>query len=277
MLASQRGIRIVQPKFGLSKSDYFFKNGSNIISKGLSSVKYLNKAVANELYELAQSNTYDTFFDLLRDIVEKTSLNARQLDVLIKIDFFSDFGNIRELSEIVRIFDFMKQGKAKNISREKIDGTWMESLIQPYVESVGKNGNALKSYRILDMPSILKACAEKVMAAGLEDIPFRTKIQNQKDYLGYVDLTTNKEEDRRKLFVMDVRPMASKSGANAGNIWGYAVFTRSVGSGKQGRFTVRTDLYDKLPVVKGQVIYVDEYWTNKSGYHYLDKYHIVEN
>lgn len=274
--AIQHRISLSPAKFGKSRSGYMIDSACKTIYKGLESVKYLNSAASEFLYSLRE-NHYDTFMDLLMDIANNPALNARQLDVLIRIDFFSDFGNIRELSEIVHVFDFMKQGNAKSIAKAKVDGTWMEPLIQPYVESVGKNGNVLKSYRVMDMPSILKACTQKIMNAGLSDVPFKTKIQNQKDYLGYVDLTTNKQEDRRKLFIMDLRSMTSKSGAHAGEIWGYAVFTRSIGSGKQGRFTIRTDLYNKMPVTKGQVIFVDEYWTNKSGYHYLDRYHVIEN
>lgn len=98
--ANKVGVRITPPRFGLSKSDYFFTKDKNIIAKGLSSVKYMSKAIANELYELSKNNTYSTFTDLLADIYGKTSVNSRQLDILIKIDFFSDFGNQRELMKI---------------------------------------------------------------------------------------------------------------------------------------------------------------------------------
>lgn len=196
--------------------------------------------------------------------------------MLIKIGFFSEFGNIAELSRLVDLFDFFKGGNASSISTQKINGTWMEPLIRPYATDIGKNGNQLKSYRFTDAHSALRACAKHLLSKHLPDVSYRVKIQNQKDYLGYVDLTTNKDEDRRKLFIMDVRPMVSKTGRSAGSIWGYAVFTRSLGSGKQLRFTIKTDLFDRLPVQKGEVIYADKAYVNKSGYYYLDEYHLIE-
>ena len=112
--ANKVGVRITPPRFGLSKSDYFFTKDKNIIAKGLSSVKYMSKAIANELYELSKNNTYSTFTDLLADIYGKTSVNSRQLDILIKIDFFSDFGNQRELMKICDIFEMLL--KARNFN-----------------------------------------------------------------------------------------------------------------------------------------------------------------
>ena len=43
ILAKQRGITIVPPKFGISRSDYFFTKEKRVIAKGLSSVKYMGK------------------------------------------------------------------------------------------------------------------------------------------------------------------------------------------------------------------------------------------
>lgn len=274
--AIKNHISLSPAKFGKSRSGYMIDQNSKTIYKGMESIKYLNSASAEYLYSL-KDNKYRTFMDLLVDISQNSFVNARQLDVLIKIDFFSEFGNIRELSEIVSLFDLMKNGNAKSISREKVDGTWLQSTIQPFVESHGKNGNPLKSYRIIDMRGLLDAGTVRILSAGLQDVPFKIKIQNQMDYLGYVDLTTNKDEDRRKLFIMDIRPMASKFGTGKGSVWGYAVFTRSLGSGKQSRFTIKTDLYQKIPVVKGQVVYADKVWKNNKGYWYLDEYHVLEN
>ena len=103
MLARQRGIKIIQPKFGVSKGEYFFDKEKNVIAKGVSSVKYMSMAGADELYALSKSNHYDYFIDLLRDINTKTSIDSRQLDILIKIDYFSMFGNQRELFKIIEM------------------------------------------------------------------------------------------------------------------------------------------------------------------------------
>ena len=274
--AAKNHVSISPAKFGKSRAGYMIDHDAKTIYKGMESIKYMNSAASEFLYSL-KDNRYDTFMDLLLEMYNNPSVNTRQIDVLIKIGFFSDFGNIRELSEMKQVLEFLKNGNAKSISRSKVDETWMQELIQPYVEATGKNGKELKSYRVIDMSGILKSVASKILSSGLKDVSFKIKIQNQRDYLGYVDLTTNREEDRRKLFVMDVRPMAQKIDGKRGAIWGYAVFTRSVGSGKQSRLTVRASDYDATPIRQGDVIFADRVWKNNRGYWYLDRYHQVDS
>ena len=91
-------------KFRYAKAEYSFDKNTNTIYKGVSSIKFLNKNSANELYEL-RDNKYNSFVDLLYDIKEKTSVNSRQLDILIKLDYFSEFGEINKLLKITEIFE----------------------------------------------------------------------------------------------------------------------------------------------------------------------------
>ncbi len=53
-LAELYGIQIVPPRFGLSKDKYIFDAERQVIAKGLESVKYMNRIVANELYDLSK-------------------------------------------------------------------------------------------------------------------------------------------------------------------------------------------------------------------------------
>ncbi len=45
-----------------------------VIAKGISSVKYMNADVANELYELAKAGKPESFMDLLMQLDEKNTL-----------------------------------------------------------------------------------------------------------------------------------------------------------------------------------------------------------
>jgi DNA polymerase-3 subunit alpha len=131
--AARVGIQVTMPKWGLSKSDYFFDKEKNIIAKGLSSIKYMSNGLAEELYELAHNHTYTRFMDVLSDIDRNSTLNTRQLDILIKLDFFSDFGNQRELLRITEMYyETFKRGEAKKISKDKVDGTPLEPIISKY-------------------------------------------------------------------------------------------------------------------------------------------------
>ena len=90
------GIKLSGVKFRHSNAKYSYDKEKKMIYKGMGSIKYLNDKSSDELYEL-RDNKYDTFIDLLYDIEEKTSLNSKQLEILIKINFFSEFGDPKKL------------------------------------------------------------------------------------------------------------------------------------------------------------------------------------
>ena len=110
------GIELKQPKFRYSKADYFMDKETNSIYKGVASIKYLNETVANELYEL-KDNKYDTFLDLLIDL-QNISINSRQLDILIKLGYFSEFGGRQYLLNIVEMYN--KYGKKKTFKKTEL-------------------------------------------------------------------------------------------------------------------------------------------------------------
>ena len=118
-------------KFRYSKSTYSYDKEQRVIYKGIGSIKFLNNRGADELYEL-RNNRYDYFTDLLMDIQDKTTLNSRQLDILIKIDFFSEFGDISKLLKLVELFDLFN-GK-KQISKDKIPALYIEEIIRKHTE-----------------------------------------------------------------------------------------------------------------------------------------------
>lgn len=75
----------------------------------------------------------------------------------------------------------------------------------------------------LVITQVLHECEERVLSAGIQDLPFKTKIANQRDVLGYVDIQTGREEDRRRVLVTDFRPLLDKE---KGKPWGYLGYTR---------------------------------------------------
>lgn len=54
------------------------------------------------------------------------------------------------------------------------------------------------------------ACEKAVKSLNLPDVDLKNKIQTQLELMGYIDLTTKKPEDRRKLLITDVFPLVSK-------------------------------------------------------------------
>ncbi|MGN1125709.1 MAG: hypothetical protein ACI4SM_05930, partial [Candidatus Gastranaerophilaceae bacterium] len=231
-LAKSLGIKIVEPKFRYSKSEYFFDAKTKIIYKGISSIKYMNEKIANELYELRDIQ-YNTFVDLLYDI-NNLSIDARKLEILIKLDFFVEFGNANELIGINTMFVFFKHGKAKSMNKEKLKDN---DLLTRIVE---RHSNESKTqYTKLQTKEILYEINEFIISQHRPDFTYKQKMSFQKEFLGYINICTHSMEDkeRRKLIILEVIPLKSKTGKNAGKIWAYAISTQSIGSGKNGRFT----------------------------------------
>lgn len=267
-LAELYGIQIVPPRFGLSKDKYVFDKEQQVIAKGVSSVKYMNSIAANELYEISKQYKPTSFMELLILMDQYSSTDTRQREILIKIDFFKDFGNITELSRMVEIFSFFKNGTAKKIQKSKLSGTMLD-IVSKYAIGTNKDGSESKSFTITDMSSLLVECEKTVRSLGLPDVDLKVKIQTQLELMGYIDLTTKRPEDRRKLLITDVYPLVSKEKSD---IWGYALQTRSVGSGKTARLTVRSYLYTKCPIKRFDIIFAKSLSKNRSGYWYLDDY-----
>lgn len=245
------------PKWGFSKGEYFFDADNNVIAKGLSSVKYMSTSVAEELYTLSHERQYRYFTDVLSAIDKETSLDARQLDILIKIDYFSEFGNQRELLRITELFtDTFKKGEAKKIAKEKVDGTALQPIIEKYSVGVTKSGGVAKAYTILDVGSILHEAEDAIKALHLDDLSDILKVRSFADVMGYAGYVSGKEEDRRKLYITDVYPLKRK---RDGKQFGYSVITKSIGSGKESRFTVFNRTFDADPVKEGDIIYCRSY------------------
>ena len=261
--ANKIGIAVTMPKWGFSKGDYYFDKQNLVIAKGLTSIKFMSEAVAEELYKLSHSRNFERFVDVLSGIDYETSLNTRQLDILIKLDFFSSYGNQRELLRLADLYyNTFKRGELKKIAKDKIAGTPLEAIIARYAVGVTKSGGEAKSYTLLDVQSVLRETEDAVKALHLEDLSDILKVRNFADVMGYVGYVSGKEEDRRKLYVTDTKPIRRHSDNEQ---IGYSLFTKSIGSGKESRITVFNELYNKNPVGKNDIIYLKGFKSSR-GY-----------
>lgn len=261
-----KNVQVMPPKFGHSSAEYRVEG--NTIYKGVASIKYMNVPVSDALFELSKRH-FKTFMELLRVIRAATGINSRQLGILINLDYFSGFGNARELSLIYDWFTMFKEGEMKTVKKSGTDQRILD-LVSKHATDIGSKGAVLKSYTITDMPGLLEEAEQMVKGFHLKDYTLQEKARQQLDTLGYIDIVTNKNSDRRRLFVMNMYPMKSK---RDNTVWGYAVLARSIGSGKSSRLTVRSRVYNAEPFNKGDIIYASD--LSKWGeYWYLDNYHI---
>lgn len=71
---------------------------------GTSLIKYCNRQISEDLQKLS-TNQYPNFTSFLKNLRENTSLNSRQIGILINLNYFSEFGNNKKLFQIYEKFE----------------------------------------------------------------------------------------------------------------------------------------------------------------------------
>lgn len=155
----------------------FCKIENNKITYGTALIKNCNAQIAEELYEL-RNNKYNNFMKLLTDITEKTSINYKQLEILIKLEFFSEFGKSKKLLQCVEVFNLFF--RRKEILKSKIQKLGIDE------ELICNNGNeTAKKFTKLNWEMILNELYLRIPneAIGVIDL-MKTEIEN----LGYTNI-----------------------------------------------------------------------------------------
>ena len=189
------GIHLENIKFGKSKSEYTFDKNTNTIYKSISSIKYCNEVIANELYELGKNNTYKNFVDVIKDIKTKTSVNSRQLQILTILNFFSDYGSNKKLLQIIEMFE-------KFYDRKQIKKADVEVLGIDLNEFEGCYDNETqKMYKDLHMDRYIEKMSKKI-----EDKPLSIKeqIKYEQEYLEYI-IYSNPKAPKNMFYVVEAK------------------------------------------------------------------------
>jgi DNA polymerase III alpha subunit len=187
-------ITLKPPKFRYANSEYNIDYENRTIYKSISSIKHLNETVANELYSL-KNNEYKTFINLLNDL-DDLSINSRQLDILIKLDFFSEFGKSQKLLDFIPYYNYISE--AKVISKKKLPELDQHDLnLESIVKSVSRETKS--QYRDINNESILTEVWDRLPN---NSISIKELIEAQKDYLGYVNVQL--DTDKNNCMVMNI-------------------------------------------------------------------------
>lgn len=273
--AAKNKVSLKNIKYGRSKWEYFFNKEEMAIYKGISSVNSTSESLADGLFELSKNN-YEYFSDMLMDAKRQKLGNSGQIDSLIHLDFFSEFGNARELMLIKNWVEKFKYGDAKSIKKEKIpEGTYIYDAMEKYANPFKKDGTEAKSYTKLQVPEILRACEDGVKALGIDDFDIGAKMSFQQKLLGYVSMATEDQRDNLKYYIQSVNPAKRKDG----KVWGTRVGCMSIGTGKEVQFTIphngqfnyETRRREESPIERcgeigvGDIIYCKKYKVKKSN------------
>ena len=226
--ARKVGITIKDIKFGHSKADYSMEKETNSIYKGIASIKYMSADVANKLYDLAHTQKFDSFIDLLRVFPG----DSRQLEILIKLNYFSQFGSIGKLLNIVELYN--KFGTRKTLKESDV-----LSLPTPVQEIIAKYAVKPKTqYKITDNDGMLRELAELV---GERPITMMMRLEWEQQYLGYCASTDPSQQG--SWLVLDIDTKYSPK---------LTIF--AIWSGEQRIVKISKRDFQSNPLVKGDTI-----------------------
>lgn len=236
-------ITIKKPTFRYSTSTYFMDRETNTIYKGTSSIKFLNKSASDYLYSL-RDNEYKTFTDLLIEITQakdeenKSLINSRQIEILIKLQFFEEFGHNEKLLSIYKVFSDLYGRKV--ISKDRLH----ELSISPDVVAKNALTETDKQYRDINIEKILYEYEKDVPNTNLK---FSEQTKFEIEILGYIN-TIYPEIDRAICLVKDADTKFKPK-----------VTLYCLQNGKEIECKIKKETFKSKPLKKGTLIKANEF------------------
>ena len=228
--AKKIGIEIKSIKFRYSLPEYMYDKNTKSIYKGMKSIKYLNKRISHQLYDL-RDRKFKDFYDLLNIISKETSVDSRQLEILIQLDFFSEFGNPNQLLRKVELYNEYygrAQFKKEELTPDEIAGI----LLCDYTETdkLYKVKSTMELIRFLDDSDNIKT-------------PVKDRIAYENKHLGYIDIVLP-DLPASFAYVMDVN----------GKYKNKIVMLYRLNTGEIERVKIKAKVFDSNPIKVGQII-----------------------
>lgn len=185
----RQNITIHSPKFRKSKAEFMMDKDNNAIYKGVGSLKILNTEVANSLYDKKEDKFVD-WFDFLTHQKE-IKINKAQLDKLIKINYFEEFGDINTLLVATEIYK--KYGTKKTLKKPidfNVEGCYNKETTKQYSQL----DNLKLCRKILSQMEIPKTTIYDKISYQITSMGYTTLIEPKApmNYFVVVDCKTNK-------------------------------------------------------------------------------------
>lgn len=182
------GISLKDIKFRHSKADYNLDKAENTIYKGMSSVKFINSETSDKLYAMK-----DECFNSFVDVIKVFPGNSRMLDILIKLDFFSEFGSIGTLLRTVEMYNMY--GGKKVLKKDKC--CLPSELLAKYCTETEKQ------WRVQDPDGFIKELCSMIPKDCA--VPLQSIITWQKEYLGYISVVMPEQKNVGYVMSLDTK------------------------------------------------------------------------
>ena len=178
LLAQNKGIKIKSPVFRFSTSEYSCDAKNKIIYKGIGSIKDIGTSCGNNLYAL-KDGKFNCFSYLLWEIFTKKLANKTEIEKLIKIDFFKEFGDINLLLQTFEIFKQLYKRKGFRVADLETYNLTKEEVLK-FADKATE-----KQFSGVDMESLIGYICSKIKYIPITTIE---RISNDMGILGYTDL-----------------------------------------------------------------------------------------
>lgn len=203
------------------------------IYPNISSIKGFGDNVATSLYELGLKS-YPNFISVISELT-KNSINKTNINKLIRIDYFKQYGNINNLLKIVDYYELLNE--VKEISKKKIEENNLDvSLVSQYGNETEKKYTKLQSKELLE---------KLITLIPYKEITLKQTLDNQKDVLGIVT-AYNEDIDKRLYYVSNLEVKKSIV-----NISAYEIY-----SGKTRELKMWTTSFDKNSFKEKDILFI---------------------
>ena len=221
------GIKEGQYKFGRDNRKFIIDKENHCIQPSLLSIKGLSQGFANDLYELGKEH-FNSFLELLPRLKALKTGNSAKIDTLIRLNYFSDFGDIGKLLMIVKIYE--QYAESTIIKKEKclID---REIMLRFATETE-------KQYRIIDKKKFVSYLCDNSIP---EPYTLAQRLKDEQELLGrnvYMD-----SKLKYQGFVIDVNTSFSPK-----------ITLYDLSTGKTETIKCYKKTFAEQPLAKGMII-----------------------
>lgn len=184
----------MQIAFGIKNGDYKFRRDNRefsidrenqCINPSLLSIKSFSNKIAELLYSL-KDNQYESFVDLLEEL-RLNGLAESRIHDLIKMNYFSEFGNIKYLEKLTEIFGLFFKNK-KYLTQYK-KSTAFENCIDYDILRANCEKETPQLFSKIQPKKIISAIMQQYQDINTSE---KEIIQYRFDVLGYVDIIDKK-------------------------------------------------------------------------------------